>query len=70
MGDKFYVVKFLEDHGMGYPWTDSIDVRDLVLSSLDNPPNSKLSTIITDFLNKPGGKKHTLEGEDPKITDV
>lgn len=70
VGDKFYVVKFLEDHGMGYPWTDSIDVRDLVLSSLDNPPNSKLSTIITDFLNKPGGKKHTLEGEDPKIKDV
>ena len=67
VGDKFYVVKFLEDNGMGYSWTDSLDVRDMVLSSLDNPPSSKLSTIITDFLNKPGGKKHTLEGEDPKI---
>lgn len=68
--DKFYVVKFLDDNGMGYPWTDSIDVRDLVLSSIDTPPMNKLFTIIQDFLDKPGGKANTLEGEDPKISEL
>lgn len=70
VGDKFHVVKFLDDNGMGYSWTDSIDVRDLVLSSIDTPPINKLFTIIIDFLDKPGGKGHTLEGEDPKIKEV
>ena len=66
-GDKFDVVLFLDHHKMGHPETDDIDVRDLVLTMIDTPPANKLFTIIADYIEKPGAKTHTLEGDDSKL---
>ena len=68
--DTMYIVKWLEDNGMGFPSVENIDVQDLVLSSIDRPPVNKLFNIIIDYIDKPTGMAHTLEGEPSESTDL